>query len=139
MIRVGAQPARMREMELDDIFLSRLHLLIIMTKSYLSGYPLGSFRERSILENAAFVKNDAEGLAEDIDFFGWEEIAQNGLRFEPVFYQRVKLLAVMAEAFAKGHALEAAKREALEKNLDRICETITFSRTISDMPFLKVA
>ena len=139
MLRVGSQPARMREMELDDIFLSRLHLLVIMTKAYLSGYPLGRYRERSILENATFVKTDAEGLVEDIEFFGWEEIAQNGLQFEPVFYQRVKLLAVMAEAFAKGHALEDAKREALEKNLDRICETITFSRSVSDMPFLKVA
>ena len=69
----------------------------------------------------------------------WDESSQNGLKFEPVFYQRVKLLAIMAEAFAKGHSLEEHKQEALEKNLNKICETITFSKTISDMQFLKVA
>ena len=139
MLRLGPKPENMREMELDDIFISRLQLLIIMTKSYLNKYPLGSYRERSILENAEFVKTDAEGLAEDIVFFGWDENSFNGLNFEPVFYQRVKLLAVMAEAFAKGHSLEAHKQEALEKNLNTICETITFSKTISDMQFLRVA
>lgn len=139
MLRLGSKPENMREMELDDIFISRLQLLVIMTKSYLNKYPLGSYRERSILENAGFVKVDAEELAEDIVFFGWDENAQNGLNFEPVFYQRVKLLAVMAEAFAKGHSLEAHKQEALEKNLNTICEAITFSKTISDMQFLKVA
>ncbi len=139
MLRLGAKPERMREMELDDIFLSRLQLLVIMTKAYLNKYPLGSFRERSIIENAEFVKVDAVGLAEDLDYFGWDENSQNGLKLEPVFYQRVKLLAVMAEAFAKGHSLEDHKQEALEKNLNRICEIITFSKTISDMQFLKVA
>jgi len=139
MLRLGPKPERMREMELDDIFISRLQLLIIMAKSYLSKNPLGDYRERSILENAEFVKVDAVGLAEDIAFFGFNESDFKGLDFEPVFYQRVKLLAVMAEAFAKGHSLEEHKQEALEKNLNTICEAITFSKTISDMQFLKVA
>ena len=139
MLRLGSIPEGMREMELDDIFLSRLQLLVIMTKSYLSNYPLGSYRERSILENAEFVKVDAVGLAEDLEFFGLDENSPDGLDFTPVFYQRVKLLAVMAEAFAKGHSLEDHKQEALEKNLNTICETITFSKTVSDMQFLKVA
>ncbi len=139
MLRLGSKPESMREMELDDIFISRLQLLVIMTKSYLNKYPLGIYRERSILENAEFVKVDAAGLAEDLDFSEGDENSQNGLNFEPVFYQRVKLLAVMAEAFAKGHSLEEHKQEALEKNLNTICETITFSKTVGDMQFLKVA
>ena len=139
MLRLGSKPERMREMELDDIFISRLQLLIIMTKAYLNGYPLGIYRERSILENAELVKVDAVGLAEDLDFAEEDESSRNGLNFEPVFYHRVKLLAVMAEAFTKGHSLEEHKQEALEKNLNTICETITFSKTINDMPFLKVA
>ena len=139
MLRLGSKPGNMREMELDDIFLSRLQLLVIMTKSYLSNNPLGKYRERSILENAELVKVDAVGLAEDLEFDGGDENSHGGSDFEPVFYQRVKLLAVMAEAFAKGHSLEEQKQEALEKNLNRICEIITFSKTISDMQFLKVA
>lgn len=139
MLRLGSEPDGMREMELDDIFLSRLQLLIIMTKAYLNDYPLGRYRERSILENAELVKVDAVGMAEDIAFFGLDEFSSTGLDFEPVFYQRVKLLAVMAEAIAKGHSLEEQKQAALEKNLNAICEAITFSKKISEMQFLKVA
>jgi len=139
MLRLGSKPEGMREMELDDIFLSRLQLLVIMAKAYLNHYPLGSYRQHSIIENAAFVQVDTEGLAEDISSIGLEESNPSGLNFEPVFYQRVKLLTVMAEAFAKGHSLEAQKQEALQQNLDSICESITFSKKISEMQFLKVA
>jgi len=139
MLRLGSKPEGMREMELDDIFLSRLQLLVIMAKAYLNQYPLGRCRQHSIIENAAFVQVDTEGLVEDITSIGLDESNPSGLNFEPVFYQRVKLLAVMAEAFAKGHSLEAQKQEALQQNLDSICESITFSKKISEIQFLKVA
>ena len=139
MLRLGSEPDVMREMELDDIFLSRLQLLIIMSKSYLLGYPLGNHRVKSIVENAVYVKTDAVGLAEDLDFFDSDQGVDGGLEFDRIFYQRVKLLAVMAEAFAKGHSLEAHKKEALEKNLQSICSAITFNQQISDIQFLKVA
>jgi hypothetical protein len=129
----------MREMELDDIFLSRLQLLVIMAKAYLNQYPLGEFRQRSILENAALVQIDAEGLAEDASASETDEPDSDSMDFKPVFYRRIKLLTVMAEAFAKGHALEDHKREALEHNLESICEAITFRNKLSEMQFLKVA
>lgn len=139
MLRLGSEPDRMREMELDDIFISRVQLLIIMSKAYLGDYPLGKNRVKSILENVEYVKTDAVGLAEDLEWFGKEEGSGGGLNFDRIFYQRVKLLAVMAEAFAKGHTLESYKREALEKNLNSICDVITFNQKISQMQFLKVA
>lgn len=139
MLRLGAEPDIMREMELDDIFISRLQLLIIMSKAYLLEYPLGRHRVKSILENAQCVKGDAVGLAEDLDFIDSPEDAISRLEFDKIFYQRVKLLAVMAEAFAKGHTLEPPKKEALEKNLQSICGAITFNQQISDIQFLKVA
>ena len=139
MLRLGSEPDMMREMELDDIFISRLQLLIIMSKAYLGGYPLGKNRVKSILENVEYVKTDAIGLAEDLGLFDKDEDISGELNFDRNFYQRVKLLAVMAEAFAKGHSLESNKKEALEKNLNSICEAITFSQQISQMPFLKVA
>ncbi|MBW2175768.1 MAG: hypothetical protein JRF32_05330 [Deltaproteobacteria bacterium] len=139
MIRLGAEPSKMREIELDDVFLSRLQLLIIMSKAYLNGYPLGRHRIKSILENAKHVKMEAVGLDEDLELFGEDESTENGLGFDSAFYQRVKLLAVMAEAIAKGHALEQHKKEALEKNLDAVCESITFNKQVSDIQFLKVA
>ena len=139
MLRLGSKPDLMREMELDDIFLSRLQLLIIMSKSYLLGYPLGRRRVMSIVENAEYVKTDAIGLAEDLDFFDPDEKAGAESGFDRIFYQRVKLLAVMAEAFAKGHSLESHKKEALEKNLKSICDAITFNQPVNDIQFLKVA
>ena len=139
MLRFGTKPEYMREMELDDIFLSRLQLLVIMAKAYLNQYPLGEFRQRSILENAALVQIDAEGLAEDASAGETDELDSDSMVFEPVFYQRIKLLTVMAEAFAKGHTLEDHKREALEHNLEAICEAITFRNKLSEMQFLKVA
>ena len=139
MLRWGSEPGMMREMELDDIFISRLQLLIIMSKAYLGGYPIGKNRTRSILENAEYVKTDAVGLAEDLEFFDKDKGLGGASGFDRIFYQRVKLLAVMAEAFAKGHDLESPKREALEKNLNSICDAITFSQPINQMQFLKVA
>lgn len=139
MLRWGSEPDMMREMELDDIFISRLQLLIIMSKAYLGGYPIGKNRTRSILENAEYVKTDAVGLAEDLEFFDKDKGLNGASGFDRIFYQRVKLLAVMAEAFAKGHDLESPKREALEKNLNSICDAITFSQPINQMQFLKVA
>ena len=43
MLRLGAKPERMREMELDDIFLSRLQLLVIMTKVIFEQISPGQF------------------------------------------------------------------------------------------------
>jgi hypothetical protein len=139
MLRLGSEPDGMREMELDDIFISRLQLLVIMSKAYLGNCPLGRNRVKSILENARFVKTDAIGLSEDLEWFGKDEGSSNGLNFDRIFYQRVKLLAVMAEAFAKGRDLEPYKREALIKNLNSVCDVITFNQQISQMQFLNVA
>jgi hypothetical protein len=139
MIRLGAEPSKMREIELDDIFLSRLQLLIIMSKAYLNGYPLGRHRIKSILENANHVKLEAVGLEEDLEWFKEDESFQETLGFDSAFYQRVKLLSVMAEAIAKGHDLENHKKEALEKNLNAVCEAITFNKQVSEIQFLKVA
>ena len=136
---MGADPSKMREIELDDVFLSRLQLLIIMSKAYLSGYPLGRHRIKSILEKRKHVKAEAVGLDEDLEWFEADDAFESGLGFDSAFYQRVKLLSVMAEAIAKGHALETHKKEALEKNLNAICESMTFSKQVSDIQFLKVA
>jgi len=139
MLRFGTKSEFMREMELDDIFLSRLQLLVIMAKAYLNQYPLGEYRQRSILENAALVQIDAAGLAEEASARETDEPDSGSLDYDPVFYQRIKLLTVMAEAFAKGHALEDHKQEALAHNLESICEAITFRKKLSEMQFLKVA
>jgi hypothetical protein len=59
MIKFGPKLDDMREMSSDDIFLSRLKLLIIMVKAYLIGYPLGKYRKQAIIENAHYVSRYA--------------------------------------------------------------------------------
>ncbi|HSQ83256.1 MAG TPA: hypothetical protein VLM43_00925, partial [Desulfobacterales bacterium] len=55
MIKLGPAPGEMGEMSDDDIFLSRLKLLIIMAKAYLKNWPIGNYRKSAIIENAHYV------------------------------------------------------------------------------------
>jgi len=122
----------MREMSEEDISLSKLQLLIIMSKGYLKNYPLGNYRKEAVTENAEQVANYAKkhltGLTSK------EEMDQ-----DHIFHLRVELLAVMAKAFAEGYPMGEFRRNALEDNLHRICEAITFDSQAYDMKFMKVA
>ena len=55
MIKLGPTSGEMRAMSDDDIFLSRLKLLIIMAKAYLKNWPIGNYRKSAIIENAHYV------------------------------------------------------------------------------------
>ena len=55
MIKLGPTSEEMRAMSGDDIFISRLKLLIIMAKAYLKNYPIGNYRKSAIIENAHHV------------------------------------------------------------------------------------
>lgn len=116
----------------EDISLAKLQLLIIMSKGYLKDYPLGEYRKEAIIENAEYVaqyvKKHMAGLQSR------EEMDQ-----EHVFHLRVELLAVMAKAFAEGYPMGEFRRQALEDNLNYICEAITFDSQAYDMKFMKVA
>lgn len=139
MLRLGAVPGEMQAMTLDDIFVARLQLLIIMAKAYLNHYPLGPYRLKSIVENADHVENEAIELDRGL-FDGSDPAADpSSASMDHAFYQRVQLLARMAKAFARDNPGDAYRREAMQRNLDQICERITFSRPVNDIGFLKVA
>jgi hypothetical protein len=55
MIRFGPAAREMKSMSDEDIFSSRLKLLIVMTKAYLKDCPIGEYRKQAIQENARFV------------------------------------------------------------------------------------
>lgn len=138
MLRLGSPPSESREMDLDDIFLSRLKLMIIMAKSYLSGCPLGEYRRRAMLENARYIETESIDLGDFIS--GSPNPGNPGeIEFDHVFYQRVKLLAVMVKAAAKGFPMGEHRKEAMQENLDSICRTLMFNSQPEDMAFLKVA
>ncbi|MBW2612580.1 MAG: hypothetical protein JRE12_09495, partial [Deltaproteobacteria bacterium] len=46
--RIGPNPGEMRKLQEKDIFISRLQLLVVMSKAYLKDYPLGGYRAGAI-------------------------------------------------------------------------------------------
>jgi hypothetical protein len=65
--------------------------------------------------------------------------SESEIKEEYVFHQRVQLLSVMAKALAEDRLTGNFRKKALQDNLDRICEALTFNFKITDVEFLKVA
>ncbi|MDH4206222.1 MAG: hypothetical protein OEV45_11915 [Desulfobacteraceae bacterium] len=146
MIKLGPTSGEMRAMSDEDIFLSRLKLLIIMARAYLKDFPIGKYRKSAIIENAHHVFYHSLKLVSDTVFVRNHDlktpsgIASEGKTEEEyVFHQRVQLLSVMAKALAEDRLTGNFRKKALKDNLDRICETLTFNFQIKDVEFLKVA
>jgi len=126
-------------MDLDDIFLSRLKLLVVMGKAYLNGFPLGEYRRQAMLENARHVETESIDLGGLIDAPNVNPSTSTGtMEFDHVFYQRAKLLAVMIKAVAKGFPMGEHRKNAMQENLDIISQVLTFNSP-TEMEFLKVA
>lgn len=146
MIRLGPASVRMRAMSDDDIFSSRLKLLIIMAKAYLSDCPLGTYRKKAVIENANHVfyhslhlVSESSTLKDNV-FEPQTEIGSlKKTSEEHLFHQRVQLLAVMAKALAEDRLRGHFRKKALIDNLNKICETLIFKFQIRDVNFLKVA
>lgn len=128
------------------LFTSRLKLLIIMARAYLTGCPLGKYRKQAIAENAnqvfyhslqwisesATLKNHA--LDTQTHAFSKLEPSE-----ENMFYKRVQLLAVMAKTIVSDRPMNKFRKKALADNLNKICETLVFTFKVNDINFLKVA
>ena len=136
-MELGPTSEETRAMTLDDIFLSRLKLLIIMSKAYLKDFPIGKYRKLAIIENAHSVFYHSLQLINS-------EIHSNippevETEQEKEFHRRVQLLAVMAKELAEGRLTGDTRKKALKDNLDRICEMLIFNFNVTDVEFLKVA
>lgn len=138
MLRLGSPPPHTREMDLDDLFLSRLKLLVIMGNSFLEGSPLGERRRKAMLENARHIESESIDLG-GLTIGSLEVNPTCGdMDLDHVFFQRVKLLAVMIKAIGKGFPMGDHRKRAMKENIDIISETITINTKL-DMTFLKVA
>ena len=140
MLRLGSSHALTREMDLDDIFLARLKLLIVMGRAFLNGYPLGEHRRQAMLENARHIETESIDLGGLVSEPPFPDAAckRSEIEFDHVFFQRVKLLSVMIKSVAKGFPMGEHRKHAMEENLDIICQMLTFN-TPAQMEFLKVA
>ncbi len=138
MLRLGSKPAQIREMDLDDILLSRLKLLVIMGKSYIEGCPCGRHRRSAMIENARHLESKAIDLGQRNVGSPQPNPKWGSMEVDHIFFQRVKLLAVMIKAIGQGFPMGEHRKRAMRENIDIICETMAFNRP-SDMPFLRVA
>ncbi len=130
MLRLGSPSDQSREMNPEDIFFSRLRLMVVMGYGYLENYPLGERRRQAMLENAQYMMQAA------IDSIRPPEDTND----DHIFYQRIKLLAVMLSGVAKGFPMGEHRRTALRENLDSIRHTLMFSMpSEEDFAILKVA
>ena len=144
MIKLGPTSGETKAMSANDIFLSRLKLLIIMAKAYLKNYPIGKYRKTAIIENIHHVFYHSLRLSSETDFFENHDpksqlVITSEIEEKRVFHQRVRLLAVMVKAVAENHLTGNIRKKALQENLDRICDTLIFDFHIKDLDFLKVA
>ncbi len=138
MLRFGSPAPEAREMDIDDIFNARLRLLIIMTKAYLDGCPVGDFRRQAMLENARHVESECVDIGGLSSGFTPEGGPQETSEVDPVFYQRAKLLAVMIKAVAKGFPMGEHRRAAMRENLEILCRDLGYEAT-DPIPVFKVA
>ncbi len=130
----------MRDMTVDDIFIVRLNLLVIMSLAYLKGFPLGSVRAKSIIENCKIISKEIiDWTGGEFSNFRSEHEIRGDKYLNHIFYQRVRLLSVMASGFATGAPMGQFRCQALLENIEYISNTITFSNNFEMMESLLVA
>jgi len=145
MRKFGVPNSEMKKIGEKDLFLPRLHLLVIMSKAYLQGMPVGDYRKKAVIDNAHHLFYQSLHMSSNYEQEAAlknkenDTVGKKEMRSEHIFYQRVQLLSVMAKAFAEGRLVGEFKVKALEENLEFICNTITFKDKVGNMEFLKVA
>lgn len=144
MLRLGAPANETREMDLDDIFAARLRLLILMAKAYIEGCPLGDYRRQAMLENANHIESESIDLGSlpataPPDGSPNDTPIDGSIETDHVFYQRVKLLAVMIKAVAKGFPMGEHRKNAMRENIELICARLLYRSSLEEISWLKVA
>ena len=100
-----------------------------------------SIEPNAILENAKHVEEDALHLGKAVTGNGKSKLTadQQDNHYDHLFFQRVKLLAVMLKAVAKGYPMDDNRKSAMQENLEMICNTMMFQDNAEDIGFLQVA
>ncbi len=132
MKRFGPEKLNAKNATETDLFLIRLHLLIVTVKASLRGYPVGKHRKQAALGNATYVHKLISEL--NISFLNLNCSAH-------LFKERVKLLSVMGMAIvSEDYPLGIHRREAVMDNIDILIE-YAFPETKFDLfhDVLKVA
>ena len=139
MIKLGSTAIKSSLPGRKNIFFSRLKLLIIMAKAFLENYPMGEYRMRSIIRNANEVARDCVDWNGYFHNFRASTESGRMLALDHIFFQRVKLLAIMTKSFAENNPMGQHRRMAVRNNVDYLCETLGYKPSNKEIEFLKVA
>lgn len=132
MKKFGSKNPREEKTTQEDVFLLRLHLLVVMVKAALKGYPIGEHRKKAAMKNASDVHDLVSNL--DLSFLNLNTSTH-------LFKERVKLLSVMTTAIiSEEYPLGVHRREAVLDNIKVITEYAFPDQNLALFPdVLKVA
>lgn len=140
MFDLKSDMSPIQRMTREDFFVERLKLLMVMCRAFINDYPVTGYRKEAVLNNAGkvfFEITDWSG-----QYINVREKASSILGIKPdnYFYQRVKLLALMAKSFAEGNPIGYFRAKAVEETIDQIEEILKLKKTdISKIPVVNVA
>ncbi|MBN2567885.1 MAG: polymer-forming cytoskeletal protein [Deltaproteobacteria bacterium] len=135
LLRLGSISSEMREMQGEDVLLSRLQLLIIMCLACLKDYPVGQFRKDAIVANANYIIEYCADLPVNLKGIKGNEQHRGTMDFKYILCERIRLLALMAKGFAEGNMIGRFRRQAAEENIDCIYDAIKFTGQLNEMKF----
>ena len=130
MLRLGSNLFRMRVPRDDDILLSRLRLLVIIAKAYLIDYPFGIVSLRSIHRNSQHVAGLLANWYDVLSNINSGDDLNQKINIDHIFYQRIKLLAIMVKSFADGNPMGPYRKSALKNNIEYLSEILPHLQSI---------
>jgi len=138
MIKLIADRPDINRDTVYNTFFSKLKLLIIMSKSFLNGYPIEKHRHEEIIKTAEEVVKDCVDWKGQGDNFRSMAASKRSIELDHIFFERVRLLAFMAKSFAQGNPVGDHRRMALNKNIDDLCGMLQYVPAQDDYKDTKI-
>jgi len=110
-----------------------------MAKAILENYPMGEYRMHAVIRNAEEVARDCVDWNGYFKNFRASTESGRTLPLDHIFFQRVKLLAIMTKSFAENNPMGQHRRMAVRNNIDYLCDTLDYVPSREEIEILKVA
>ncbi|NLI80644.1 MAG: hypothetical protein GX443_03000 [Deltaproteobacteria bacterium] len=128
----------MGTMRLEEVAFVRFKLLIIMMKACLEDCPMGKFRRDSLMNNVRSLRTLVFNRNPQDTIPSWMG-GPLGRKTDPLFYARMELLFIMAEAMESGRPLGNYSRQAVARTLSEILRVVHVKPITGDAVSIGVA
>jgi hypothetical protein len=126
MIRLLSDRPDIKQDPNYNTFFTNLKLLIIMSKAFLNDYPLEEQRLKEIIRTAEDVAKDCVDWKGQRANFRSIADSKRSIQLDHIFFERVRLLAIMAKSFAQGNPVGDHRRMTLNRNIDDLCGMLQY-------------